>query len=134
MKTAIRTFEEFRDALSAYRLPRVMLTALDLNLFTVIGKKTWLLPELAREIKVSERGLSILCRNLAMVGLLHKKGMQYRNSRLAATTLNADDPAYREDRLALTARMLSWRMEHDERVLTGMHLTRNGVFERRSVR
>jgi len=46
----------------------------------------------------------------------------------------ADDPAYREDRLALTARMLSWRMEHDERVLTGMHFTRNGVFERRRVR
>ena len=46
----------------------------------------------------------------------------------------ADDPAYREDRLALTARMLSWRMEHDERVLTGMHLTRDGVFERREPR
>jgi arylsulfatase A-like enzyme len=46
----------------------------------------------------------------------------------------AHDPAYREDRLALTARMLSWRMEHDERVLTGMHLTRDGVFERRRPR
>ena len=97
----IKTFEEFRDALSAYRLPRVILTALELKLFTVIGKNTWLLPDLARELKVSERGLSILCRNLAMAGLLHKKGNQYRNSPLAATALNADDPAYRGSYLHL---------------------------------
>ena len=66
MRQPITTFDEFRDALSAYRLPRVILAALELKLFTVIGKATWLLPDLARELKVSERGLSILCRNLAM--------------------------------------------------------------------
>src|SRR5262245_65703551 len=95
MKVPITTFEEFRDALSGYRLPRVILTALELNVFTIMGKKTWLLADLAREMKVSERGLSILCRNLAMAGLLHKTGNIYRNSPLAATALNADDPAYR---------------------------------------
>ena len=103
MKLPIKTFEEFRDALSAYRLPRVILTALELRLFTVIGKKTWPLPQLAREMKVSERGLSILCRNLAMAGLLHKNGTHYRNSRLAATALNADDPGYRGGYLQLIA-------------------------------
>jgi hypothetical protein len=101
MRPPIKTFEDFRDALSAYRLPRVILTALELKLFTVIGKNTWLLPDLARELKVSERGLSILCRNLAMAGLLHKKGNRYRNSPLAATALNADDPAYRGSYLHL---------------------------------
>lgn len=95
MRQPIRTFDEFRDALSAYRLPRVILAALELKLFTAIGHATWQLSDLARELKASERGLSILCRNLAMAGLLHKKGNQYRNSRLAATALNADDPAYR---------------------------------------
>jgi len=101
MKPPIKTFEDFRDALSAYRLPRVILTALELKLFTVIGKNTWLLADLARELKVSERGLSILCRNLAMAGLLHKKGNRYRNSPLAATALNADDPTYRGSYLQL---------------------------------
>ena len=101
MKPPIKTFEDFRDALSAYRLPRVILTALELKLFTVIGKNTWLLPDLARELKVSERGLSILCRNLAMAGLLYKKGNRYRNSPLAATALNADDRAYRGNYLHL---------------------------------
>ena len=49
MRQPITTFDEFRDALSAYRLPRVILAALELKLFTVIGKATWLLPDLARE-------------------------------------------------------------------------------------
>ena len=80
MRQPITTFDEFRDALSAYRLPRVILAALELKLFTVIGKATWLLPDLARELKVSERGLSILCRNLAMAGLLYKHGNRYRNT------------------------------------------------------
>ena len=101
MRQPITTFDEFRDALSAYRLPRVILAALELKLFTVIGKATWLLPDLARELKVSERGLSILCRNLAMAGLLHKHGNTYRNSPLAATALNADDPNYRGSYLDL---------------------------------
>jgi SAM-dependent methyltransferase len=101
MRQPITTFDEFRDALSAYRLPRVILAALELKLFTVIGKATWLLPDLARELKVSERGLSILCRNLAMAGLLYKHGNRYRNSPLAATALNADDPNYRGSYLDL---------------------------------
>ena len=101
VKRSIKNFEDFRDALSAYRLPRVLLAALELNLFTVIGRNTWLLPDLAREVKVSERGLSILCRNLATAGLLQKQGSRYRNSALAATALNADDPAYRGSYLRL---------------------------------
>jgi SAM-dependent methyltransferase len=101
MMTPITTFDAFRDALSAYRLPRVILTALQLKLFTIIGRNVWRVPALAREMKVSERGLSILCRNLAMAGLLHKKGDSYRNSRLAATALNADDPTYRGNYLQL---------------------------------
>ena len=40
MTLPITTFEAFRDAVSAYRLPRVLLTALELNLFTVIGRQT----------------------------------------------------------------------------------------------
>jgi SAM-dependent methyltransferase len=110
MKLPIKNFEDFRDALSAYRLPRVIVVALELKLFTVVGRKTWLLSDLARELKVSERGLSILCRNLAMAGLLHKKGDRYRNSPLAATALNADHPAYRGNYLQLiTSHWNDWQ-------------------------
>ena len=97
----IATFDDFRDAITTYRLPRVLIAAIELDLFTGVGTDTWTIPDLAREMKLSERGLAILCRNLAMVGLLKKQGETYRNSRLAATALNAHHPAYRGDYLRL---------------------------------
>ncbi len=100
----ITTFEEFRDAVSAYRLPRVLLAALELDLFTAVGTRSWTIPDLAKELKVSERGLSILCRNLAAAGVLQKKGVSYRNSRLGATALNADHRSYRGGYLNLIKR------------------------------
>ena len=125
MREPIKTFEQFRDAFSTYRLPMVILSALELRLFTVIGKRAWMLANLVRELKVSERGLSILCRNLAMAGLLHKKGSQYRNSRLAATALNADDPAYRGSYLDLITRHLTDWLHLAEAIRTGEPLGKN---------
>ena len=125
MNVPITTFEEFRDALSEYRLPRVILAALEFNLFTVMGKKGWRLPDLARELKVSERGLSILCRNLAMAGLLHKKGDMYCNSRLAATALNADDPAYRGNYLQLITNHANDWLRLAESVRSGQPLDKD---------
>ena len=98
---ALSSFDEFRHAITAYRLPRVLIAAIELNLFTTIGTNAWAIPNLARDMKVSERGLTILCRNLAMAGLLKKQGETYRNSRLSATALNAHHPAYRGDYLQL---------------------------------
>lgn len=97
----IATFDDLRAAITAYRLPRVLIAALELNLFTAIGTDAWTIPDLARDMKVSERGLAILCRNLAMAGVLKKQGETYTNSRLGATTLNAQHPAYRGEYLQL---------------------------------
>jgi len=105
----ITTFDDFRDAITAYRLPRVLIAALELNLFSAIGTDAWTMADLARDMKVSERGLAILCRNLAMAGLLKKKGVTYTNSRLGATALNAHHPAYRGDYLRLiTSHWADW--------------------------
>jgi SAM-dependent methyltransferase len=105
----IATFHDFRDAITAYRLPRVLIAAIELDIFTAIGIDHWTIPDLARDMKVSERGLSILCRNLAMAGLLKKQGETYRNSRLAATALNAHHPVYRGDYLRLiTSHWADW--------------------------
>lgn len=109
MSKTIVTFDDLRDAITAYRLPRVLIAALELNLFTTIGTASWTMPDLACAMKVSERGLAILCRNLAMAGLLKKKGEIYRNSRLGATALNARHPAYRGDYLRLiTSHWADW--------------------------
>lgn len=95
MKQHITTFEQFRDAISAYRLPRVLLAGLELDLFTLVGERSWTIRDLSKELKVSERGLDILCRNLAAAGVLHKKGFLYKNSRLGVTALNRNHRAYR---------------------------------------
>ncbi len=95
MTPRISTFDEFRNAISAYRLPRVLIAALELDIFTTVGTDSWSIPDLAKALNVSERGLNILCRNLAAVGVLQKRGARYRNSRLGATALNAHHPSYR---------------------------------------
>lgn len=93
--TPLKTFEAFRDVISAYRLPRILFTALDLDLFTAMGRRAWTIPTLARQLHVSERGLDILCRNLASAGILIKERQTYRNGPVAATTLNAKSPDHR---------------------------------------
>lgn len=109
VRRRIATFDDLREAITAYRLPRVLIAALELNLFTAIGTNAWTISDLARDVKVSERGLAILCRNLAMAGLLKKKGETYTNSRLGATVLNAHHPAYRGDYLQLiTSHWADW--------------------------
>ena len=92
---AIRTLSDVRDVIAGYRLPRVILTALEMNLFTTVGTKSWTVPDLSKAMGVSERGLDIVCRVLASAGLLVKIKNQYRNSRLGATELNATSPSYR---------------------------------------
>lgn len=94
-RRGIRNFEEFRDAVAAYRLPRIILTALDLDLFTAMGARPWTMTALATRLRTSRRGLEILCRNLATAGLLEKQGNRYRNTRLGLCDLNAKSGRYR---------------------------------------
>ncbi len=100
----MQTFEDFREAVSAYRLPRIILTALDLDLFTIMASRTWSIPTLAKRLRVSQRGLDILCRNLSTAGLLKKDGSRYRTRRLASRELNGKSPLYRGAYLHLLRR------------------------------
>src|SRR3989449_308456 len=69
--------------------------SLELDLFTAIGARTWPIATLARHLRADQRGLDILCRNLAALGLLVKRGSTYRNTPLARTELTRRSPAYR---------------------------------------
>lgn len=120
MKRGLTTFDEFRDAIAGYRLPRVLLAALELDLFTAVGDRTWTIPELAREMKLSERGLAILCRNVAMDGMLRKKGDRYQNSPLGATVLNARHPDFRGGYLDLIKGQWADWIRLTESVRTGL--------------
>jgi len=102
--SAIRTFEEFRDTVFAFRLPRIILSALDLNLFTVMGNTSWTIRSLSKTLAADERGVEILCRNLVSAGLLVKKGTRYQSGKLGKTTLNANSPHFRGAYLDLMRR------------------------------
>ena len=89
----VRTFEHLRAAVNGYTYSRVILTALDLDIFSVIGEKLWTIRRLARTMDASERGVGILCRNLASLGLLDVQHGQYKNSPLSATARVGNRPA-----------------------------------------
>ncbi|GKS57788.1 SAM-dependent methyltransferase [Nitrospira sp.] len=92
---SIRTVSALRDVIGEYRLPRAILTALELDLFTTVGTKSWTISDLSSAMGVSARGLDILCRVLASAGLLAKTKTQYRNTRLSRTELNANSRTFR---------------------------------------
>ncbi len=100
----IRNFEEFREVVFSFRLPRILLTALDLQLFTIMTQKIWTIKSLAKSLRVSERGVEIICRNLSSVGLLHKRGSRYQSGSFGQRFLNQHSPYYRGAYLQLMRR------------------------------
>jgi hypothetical protein len=100
----IRTFNDFRDAAYGFRLSRIILSALELDLFSKMGQRAWTLSALARRIKCSQRGVDILCRNLAGIGLLKKEGPTYQASHMAQQYLNRHSPDFRGAYLELLQR------------------------------
>ena len=116
---AIRSFEELKDKVFAFRLPRIILAGLDLDLFTIMGKATWTIGALSKSLQADERGVEILCRNLAGAGLLKKKGARYQNGKLGRTVLNANSPQYRGAYLDLMRRQWDNWSELTNSIRTG---------------
>ena len=117
--SAIRTFEEFRETVFAFRLPRIILSALDLDLFSVMGSRSWTTESLSKTLGVDERGLEILCRNLASVGLLVKKGTRFQTGKLGRTALNANSSHYRGAYLDLMRRQWDACSQLTDAIRTG---------------
>ncbi len=104
---SIRSFNQFRDAIYAFRLPRILLSALELDLFNKIGDRDWTIPQLAKRVRVSQRGLAILCRNLASVGLLAKAQSRYRISHFSKKYLLETSQDFRGEYVKLMQRQWS---------------------------
>ena len=97
----IKTFDDFRNVAQLYQYSRVIQTALELDLFTAVGSRSWAPGNLAGRLKCSRRGLEILCRNLAALGLLVKSSRTYRNTPFARRELNRRGSAYRGEYMEL---------------------------------
>ncbi len=121
-KTNNSSFQQFRDMVYGFRVSRVIVTALELDIFNVMGKRIWAIPPLAKRLKVSIRGLSILCRNLASVGLLIPTLGRYRTSAMAQRYLQKDSAEYRGDYITLMQRQWQEWSRLTDVVTTGMPL------------
>ena len=115
----IQNFMDFRDAVFSFRLPRIILSAIELNIFSVMGQKQWTIPSLAKTLVVSERGLDILCRNLASAGLLIKHGSRYQSGKLGQSLLNETSPHYRGAYLDLMKRQWNDWTQLTQSIRTG---------------
>ncbi len=103
-KLSINTFKQFRDVVYSFRFSRIIFTALDLDLFNAMGARTWTIAQLSKRIHTSQRGLDILCRNLASSGLLVKVQVGYEISPFAKAYLQKSSKNFRGDYLTLMQR------------------------------
>ena len=69
--------EKFFSTMAAYQTTAMLRAAIDLDLFTVIGDGDSTVPDLARRIQGSERGLRMLCDALTVSGFLTKSEGRY---------------------------------------------------------
>lgn len=99
--TSIQTFKQFRDTIYGFRLSRILFSALELDLFDRMNTRDWTIPQLARRVRVSQRGLAILCRILSSVGLLVTSRSRYRVTPFSQRYLQKTSPDFRGEYLLL---------------------------------
>jgi precorrin-6B methylase 2 len=85
--------ERFRQACS-YWQSKILLTALRLDLFTVLADQNLSAADLAVRLGAAERGLTALLDALAALGLLTKQGHRYANTSFASSTLDRTKPSF----------------------------------------
>ena len=82
------------DAINAYQLSCALKAAIELDIFTEIGKGATTVSALAAAAGASERGVRILCDFLVIAGFLAKDVETYSLTVNSATFLDRNSPAY----------------------------------------
>ena len=84
----------FMDAVLAYQQTAAIKAALELDLFSEIGKGNATAESLARTTGAAVRGVRILCDYLTVRGHLEKQGDQYRLTQSTAAFLDRSAPSW----------------------------------------
>src|SRR5687767_11751247 len=82
------------DTLNAYQRSFALKTAIELDIFTEIGRGTNTVDAIATATKASSRGVRILCDFLVISGFLAKDSDRYTLTIDSATFLDRNSPAY----------------------------------------
>jgi SAM-dependent methyltransferase len=85
--------ERFRQA-SSYWQSKILLTALRLDLFTVLADQALSATALADRLGAAERGITILLDALVALGLLVKQEHRYANTPFASVALDRTKPSF----------------------------------------
>jgi len=85
--TSMRTVEELMEAAHGYQRSMTLFTALRLRVFTALASGPSDATRLARRLSADPKRLSILLNALVAIGLLRRKGLEYRNGTLASRFL-----------------------------------------------
>lgn len=93
-QTAHVTPELFWDTMVAFQRSAVLKTAVELEIFTHIGKGAKTSSAIAEAAGASERGVRILCDSLTVMGFLKKEGLEYSLTDSTATFLDKSSQAY----------------------------------------
>ena len=84
----------FFQTINAYQNTLVLKSAIELEVFSLIGKGHSTAADIAKDAKASERGIRILCDALVVLGFLIKKGSDYALTQDSAIFLDKKSPAY----------------------------------------
>lgn len=82
------------EMLNGYQVAGALKAAIELEVFTHIGSGRQTAKELAAEVKVTERGMRILCDALVSFQLLEKQGLSYSLTLESAVFLDEKSSAY----------------------------------------
>ncbi|TAK09850.1 MAG: methyltransferase [Candidatus Manganitrophaceae bacterium] len=85
----IRNYEELLQTADAFTDSRTLIAAVEVDLFTHLGKKPATAKEIARKADASPEGIEFLLNALTGMGLLTKSADRFRNTPLSRTYLDA---------------------------------------------
>ena len=85
---------EFMEMVNAFRISRIILTAHELNLFTLLKDGPLTSPVMAKAIGAKERATDLLMNALVPIWLLKKAGSQFSNSDFSTRFMIKGQPTY----------------------------------------
>jgi predicted O-methyltransferase YrrM len=90
----IRTEKDLAEAVYGFRASRIILTAFELGLFSLLGDKTLPAPRLAALAGVEPRACERLLNALCALGLVRKTRGIFRNAKISRERLVAGKPGF----------------------------------------
>lgn len=86
--------QKILEIVYSFQKCRILLTAYELEIFTILDKKSKSSNEVAKILRTNKRAIDRLLNALCAINLVLKNGEKFSNSEIAATFLVKDNPQY----------------------------------------